>query len=85
MTPKQPLGVTLIVPNGQEATGVYEDENGVAVFETDIPYLLDDDVSLQPPLPIFDAGGPVFQDSMGNTQKALAVTGLTPSDFPGDD
>lgn len=78
MTQKQPLGVTFIVPNGQEATGVYEDENGVAVFETDEPYLLDDDVSLQHPLPVKVVSVPIFTDSMGNAQKALDVTGLAP-------
>lgn len=80
MSLKQPLGVTFIVPNGQEATGVYEDENGVAVFETDSPYILDDDVSLQPPLPVKVVSGPIFTDSMGNAQKSLAVSGLVPPD-----
>lgn len=75
---KQPLGVTFIIPDGQEATGVYEDENGIAVFETDEPYLLDDDVSLQHPLPVKVVSDPIFTDSMGNAQKALAVTGLIP-------
>lgn len=82
MPSKQPLGVTFIVPDGQEATGVYEDPNGIEVFEADEPYLLEDGVSLQSPLLVFDAGGPTFQDSMGNAQKALAVTGLTPPDIP---
>jgi len=78
MSLKQPLGVTFIVPDGQDATGVYEDVNGIAVFETDIPYLLDDDVSLHPPLPVKVVNDPIFTDSMGNAQKALAVTGLAP-------
>lgn len=78
MPPKQPLGVTLIVPVGREATGVYTDPNGVEVFTTDTPYTLSDGVSLQPPLPVFDAGGPTFSDIMGNMQAALAVSGLTP-------
>lgn len=80
--PKQPLGVTFNVPAGQEATGVYEAESGVEVFETDAPYLLSDGVSLQPPLPVVLADGPTFIDSMGNVQAALAVAGL-PDD--GDD
>lgn len=71
--PKEPLGITFVAPAGQDATGVYEVEGGVEVFETDTPYLLSDGVSLMPPLPIFDAGGPVFIDSMGNVQRALGV------------
>ena len=74
--PKQPLGVTFTVPAGQEATGVYEAGGGVDVFEADDPYILEDGQTLMPPLPVFDAGGPVFTDSMGNTQAALAVSGL---------
>ena len=77
--PVDPLGVTLTVPAGQSAIGVYEDAAGVQVFETDEPYLLSDGRSLEAPLPIFDAGGSVFQDSMGNAQTALAVTGLGPA------
>lgn len=64
--PKEPLGITFIIPTGQEATGLYEVEGGIEVFETDTPYLLSDGVSLQPPLPVFDAGGAIFTDSMGN-------------------
>lgn len=77
---KHPLGVTFTVPPGHEATGVYEDPDGVEVFESDTPYLLSDGVSLQPLLPVFDDGGAIFTDSMGNTQRALGVSGL-----PGDD
>lgn len=77
-SPKQPLGITLVAQGSAGATGVYEDPSGIEVFETNEPYLLEDGVSLQPPLPVFDAGGPVFQDSMGNAQRALAVRGLTP-------
>lgn len=74
---KQPLGITYSIPDGQEATGVYEDPDGIEVFETSIPYTLSDGVSLQPPLPVFDAGGPVFQDALGNAQIAQAVKGLS--------
>lgn len=47
---KHPLGVTFTVPPGHEAAGVYEDPDGVEVFESDDPYLLEDGVSLQPPV-----------------------------------
>lgn len=78
--PKEPLGITFVVPAGQEATGVYEDPDGVDVFETDTPYLLSDGVTLMSSLPVFDAGGPVFIDSMGNAQWALGVSGLPEDD-----
>ncbi len=74
--PVDPLGVTLTVPAGQAAIGVYEDAAGIPVFETDAPYLLSDGRSLEAPMPVFDAGGPVFQDAMGNAQSALVVNGL---------
>lgn len=73
---KPPLGVTLTVPDGQEATGFYNDPDGVEAFITDEPYLVDD--GLQSPLPVFDAGGPVFQDSMGNAQASIALNGIDP-------
>lgn len=78
MANKQPLGITFTVPDGQEATGVYEAENGTVVFETDAPYLLEDGRSLQSPLPVKIVSGPTFTDSMGSAQSALAVSGLVP-------
>lgn len=80
--PKQPLGITYDVPAGQEATGVYEVEGGIEVFETDTPYLLSDGKSLVRPLPVFDAGGAVYVDSMGNAQRAIAVSGLPEPEEP---
>lgn len=77
--PVDPLGVTLSVTAGQQAIGVYEDSAGIPAFETAAPYLLSDGQSLESPLPVFDAGGPAFQDSMGNAQSAMAVTGLGPA------
>lgn len=76
--PKQPLGITFTVPDGQEATGVYEATGGVEVFQTDGPYTLSDGASLQPPLPVKIVSEPIFTDSMGNAQSALAVSGLAP-------
>lgn len=75
---KQPLGVTFNVPSGQDATGVYESDDGVDIFYTETPYTLSDEQSLQPPLPIFVTSGPVFEDGMGNSQSALAVSGIEP-------
>lgn len=73
---REPLGISFIVPAGQEATGVYEDTAGVEVFETDAPYLLSDGKSLAAPLPVKVVEGATFTDSMGNAQTALAVSGL---------
>lgn len=74
---KQIIGVTLSTVSGQEALGVYEAEGGVEVVQTDAPYLTSA-LSLQSPMPVFDAGGPVFVDGMGRPQMSLPVTGLGP-------
>ena len=76
----EPIGVTLDEVEGQESVAVYESDTGLDVFSTDVPYLLSDGVSLQAPMPVFDAGGSVYTDSMGNAQSALAVHGLSPPD-----
>lgn len=73
---KQSLGVTLNAPDGQDATGVYEDEAGVEVLVTDDPYLTDDGRGLQAPLPVKVVEGATFTDSLGNAQAAFAVSGL---------
>lgn len=75
----EPLGVT-IHPNGSTgAIGVYESAEGLPVFESSVPYLLSDGLSLMAPLPVFNAGGDTFIDSAGNLQSSLAVSGLSPS------
>lgn len=78
---KERLGITLIVPAGHEATGIYESADGIDAFLTDEPYLTSDGAQLQPPLPVFDAGGPMFRDSTGGMQTALAVLTI-PTDIP---
>lgn len=72
----EPIGVTFVVPENQDAMGVYESENGIEVFETDAPYLLSDGKSLVNPLLVKIVDGPVFLDAMGNAQAAMAVSGL---------
>lgn len=72
--PKQPLGVTFNVPAGQEATGVYDDPNGVEAFETDTPYLLDGERSLQPPLPIKLVAPPIYASNTGDAYTPLAIS-----------
>lgn len=75
---KTPLGITYIVPAGQSPTGIYNSESGIEAFETDTPYLAGGSDALTSPLPVFDAGGPVFKDSMGGLHQALPIKGLTP-------
>lgn len=67
------LGVTFIVPEGQEAMPVYEAEGGTPIFVTDEPYLLSDELSLMAPLYVVDAGGPTWTASDGSLQAALPV------------
>lgn len=74
-----PLGLTLTVPDGQDAIGVYESESGLECYMADGSYLLSDAHSLIAPLPVFFNDGPVYADSMGNARHALAVrTGDAP-------
>lgn len=39
------------------------------------PYLINGVNMLESPLPVFDAGGPIYFDSMGNARQALAIKG----------
>jgi hypothetical protein len=75
---KSPLGVTYNVPEGQEATGVYNDPEGLAAFVSNEPYLSGG--VLLSPLPVFDAGGTTFVDSMGNVQSSIPMnlSGIPP-------
>lgn len=75
---KSPLGVTYNVPAGQEATGVYNDPEGLTAFFSDEPYLSGG--ALLSPLPVFDADGATFVDSMGNVQSSVPMnlSGLPP-------
>ena len=72
---RQSLGITYTVPAGQEPKGIYEDPNGILSHVVEGPYLLDDERTLATPLPVFDVGGPTYQDADGNLQKSLAVSG----------
>lgn len=73
-----PIGITLNLVEVQDSVAVYQADTGLEVFSADAPYLLSDGVSLQAPMPVFDAGASVYIDSMGNAQSALAVNGLSP-------
>lgn len=68
----------MIVTDGQAPLPVYQDDAGVPTFPTDSPYLLSDGRSQQGPLPVVDAGGPVWVDSLGNPMDALPVSGIGP-------
>lgn len=76
---RQPLGITFSAVPGKTTVGVYEDEAGVGVFETDDPYLLEDGVSLESPVPVFLADGSIYQDGNGDAQRAMGVSGLSPA------
>lgn len=75
---KTPLGITYTVPEGKSATGVYQSSGGIEAFESDAPYMAGGSDALTSPLPVFDAGGPVFKDSMGKLYQALPIKGVTP-------
>lgn len=83
---KQPLGITFVVPGDCDATGVYQSDGGVDVFETDAPYLLNDGTSLTRPIPVVLVDGPVFSDTLGHAQSALAINmgGADPDPAPVD-
>lgn len=44
---------------------MYRTESGASAFEIDEPYLLSDGISLQSPVPVYDAGAPVGVDASG--------------------
>ncbi len=70
---KHPIGITYIVPDGQEAVGVYDDPSGIEVFETDSPYTLRDGVSLQVPLPVKIVDPTRYPNSTRTMQTPLAM------------
>ena len=72
------IGVTYLVPDGQEPIPVYEVDGGWPVVVTDEPYLLSDGLCLESPIPVVDAGGPTWLARDGSLQAAWAVSGLTP-------
>ena len=78
--PDDPLGITYVVPDGQEAIGVYEAEGGIPVVLVDTPYLMADATSLEAPIPVFDAGEPTWLDSAGQLMPSMPVSGLTPNE-----
>lgn len=80
---KEPIGITFIVPDNEDPIGVYESDGGIEVFETDEPYLLSDGKSLVDPMPVRMVDGPIYQDTLGNAQSALAIT-LASSWSPAD-
>lgn len=69
-----PIGITTQPVAGQDSVPVYQSDKGVPTFPADAPYLLSDGKSLESPMPVIDAGGPVWIDAGGNAVDALAVT-----------
>lgn len=80
--PTDAIGLTLIVVDGEAAIPVYESDTGLETFATDDPYLLSDGESLLAPIPVFDAGGPVYVDAQGNAADAMPVTYIAPVNPP---
>lgn len=71
---KEPIGITLIPVEGQQSVPVYQDDKGIETFPSDSPYFLKDGKSLEAPMPILDAGGPVWLDASGNAVSSLPVS-----------
>ena len=65
MTNKERIGVTIVANSAAGAVPMYRTESGASAFEIDEPYLLSDGVSLQSPVPVYDAGAPVGVDASG--------------------
>lgn len=80
--PVDPIGITLIVPDGQDAMPVYQDEAGIVTAAKDEPYLLSDGLSLLSPVPVVDAGGPIWLKADGSPVQAVAVTEMPSGDGP---
>lgn len=81
--PADALGVTLVVPEGVDPVGVYDDDGGLPTFESNAPYTLSDGVTMQQPVPIFYPGGTMYRDRAGNLAQSLAIRGVTPPDPEG--
>lgn len=72
------IGVTkLPPPPGGISIDVYIDpKGGSEVFETDVPYLVEDGVTLFDPAHVVVRATKNFLDANGNYQTAISVTGL---------
>src|SRR5690606_10518501 len=75
-TMREPIGVTLVVPAGQEAIRVREVEGGEEVFVTDKPYLASDGRTLVAPIPVVVTEDETYRDSAGVLRETWAVSGL---------
>lgn len=73
MTNKESIGVIIAPNSAAGAVPMYRTESGASAFEIDEPYLLSDGVSLQSPVPVYDAGAPVGVDALGRPVDALPV------------
>lgn len=73
--------VTLTVPDDVDGVGYIADENGIVATVQDGPYLLSDGRSLVSPMPVFDAGGSSYLDSLGHRKASipLNLSGVNPN------
>lgn len=73
------IGLTMNVSDGESAIPVYQDASGIETIASSDPYFLSDGKSLVSPVPVIDAGNPVWFDADGNPVSAMAVT-VVPTD-----
>lgn len=72
--PQEIIGLSIESGSENGAQAVYHDADGIPSEEKTTPYLLSDGVSLQAPIPVYDAGGKVGLDSVGRPVDAWPVT-----------
>lgn len=73
---REPIGVTLVVPAGQETIRVRGAESGEEVFVTDKPYLATDGKTLVAPIPVAVTEDETYRDSAGVLRETWVVSGL---------
>jgi hypothetical protein len=76
------VGVTNIIPDGQSPVPVFLDPKGLETFAADEPYLLGDGTSLESPVPVVDARGPIYISDSGNPVSAIPITNMPSGDGP---
>lgn len=76
--PSQPIGITYQSAPARERIGVWPDANGDDVFVTDAPYLATDGRSLLAPVPVFDAPGPIYTDTVGRPMQSWRIKSAAP-------
>lgn len=76
--PTQPIGITYQTAPARDRIGVWPDANGDDVFITDAPYIATDGKSLLAPVPVFDAPGPIYTDTVGRPMQSWRIKSAAP-------